>query len=113
MPGKINEEALKAILNALPLDITCVDAGNIIRYYSDYRIFNRTSAILGTRVEECHRLENRVAVSALIAELRAGKKEAAEFVIDKNGRRVRIRYFSLRDEYQAYLGMMETAEWLD
>jgi hypothetical protein len=113
MPGTLNETALRAVLGALPLDITCVDADNVIRFYSDYRIFERKSEILGTRVEECHSPASRVAVSALISDLRAGKKEAAEFIIDKNGRQVRIRYYALRDAAQAYLGMMETAEWLD
>ncbi len=112
MPGALNDTAIRAVLNALPLDITCVDEGNIIRFYSDYRIFERKPEILGTRVEECHPPEKRAAVSALISDLRAGK-EAAEFIIEQNGRRVRIRYFALKDDAQAYLGMMETAEWLD
>ncbi len=113
MPGSLNETALQAVLDALPLDITCVDGNNIIRFYSDYRIFERNPGILGTRVEECHPPASRPAVSALISDLHAGKKEAAEFTIDKNGRRVRVRYFAPRDAAQAYLGMVETAEWLD
>ena len=112
MPGTLNEKTREAVLSALPLDITCVDGDNIIRHYSDYRIFERKPEIPGTRVEECHLPENRAVVGALIAGLRAGKK-AAEFVIEKNGRCVRIRYYALRDASLAYLGMMETAEWLD
>jgi len=66
MPGTLNEKTREAVLSALPLDITCVDGDNIIRHYSDYRIFERKPEIPGTRVEECHLPENRAVVGALL-----------------------------------------------
>jgi uncharacterized protein len=113
MPGKLSEQTLKNVLGALPLDITYVDGADIIRYYSNYRIFNRTPEIIGTTVQNCHPPASRPEVERVLDNLRSGRKTVSEFTSEKNGRKVKIRYVAVRDEKGKYTGMVETAEWAD
>ena len=55
MPGELPAGTLLDLIKALPVDMTFVDEKDIIRYYSDYRIFKRTPNILGTAVQNCHK----------------------------------------------------------
>ena len=113
MPGELPADTLSNILSALPLDITYIDRNDIIRYYSDYRIFSRTPDILGTTVQSCHSPATRDEVNQVIAELRSGRKETSEFMVDKNGRKVRISYLPVKDAGGNYEGLIEIGEWMD
>jgi uncharacterized protein len=113
MPGKLSERTLKNLLAALPLDITYVDEADVIRYYSDYRIFNRAPEIIGTTVQNCHSPASRPEVDKVIDDLRSGRKTVSEFDTEKNGRKVKVRYIAVKDEKGKYAGMVETAEWAD
>ncbi len=113
MPGELPENVALAVLGALPLDITYIDERDIIRYYSDYRIFKRTPDILGTTVQNCHKPESREEVNRVIDDLRSGRKKISEQPAEKDGRRVRVRYIAVKDEKGAYAGLVETAEWVD
>jgi len=113
VPGELPKDTLVSVLKALPLDVTYIDERDIIRYYSDYRIFKRTLDILGTTVQNCHKPESRDEVNRVIEELRSGLKDVSEFPTDKNGRKVLVRYIAVKDEKGAYKGMVETAEWVD
>jgi len=113
MPGELTKDMLVNVLNALPLDITLVDENDVIRYYSNYRIFNRTPEILGTTVQNCHKPETRDEVNRVIDDLRSGRKEVSEFTTEKNGRAVRVRYIAVKGREVRYSGMLETAEWVD
>ncbi len=113
MPGKLSPETLANVLTALPFDVTYVDANDIIRYYSDFRIFSRTPEIIGTTVQNCHPPASRPAVERVIGDLRSGRKTVSEFSAEKNGRKVKVRYIAVRDEKGKYAGMVETAEWAD
>jgi DUF438 domain-containing protein len=113
MPGKLPENKIISILGALPLDITYIDERDIIRYYSDYRIFKRTPEILGTVVQVCHSPASRDNVNRVIEDLRSGRKDAAEFMVEKSGRKVRVRYIAVKDSEGIYTGLVETAEWAE
>ncbi|MEM3613453.1 MAG: DUF438 domain-containing protein, partial [Candidatus Bathyarchaeia archaeon] len=54
--GSLTKEEIEAILNTLPVDITFVDKDDAVKYFSkpDKRIFVRTKAILGRKVQLCH-----------------------------------------------------------
>ena len=110
MPGNLPLEAALAVLNALPLDLTYIDGNDIIRYFSDFRIFKRQPEILGTRVQDCHKPESRPQVNEVIDELKSGRKEVSEFWIDFKGRKVHIRYFAVRDRAGKYMGLVEIGE---
>ena len=109
--GSLSLEELAAAFSAMQADITFVDAENTVRYYSEYRIFDRTPACLDSDVLECHSPESRPGIARLIAELRDGWRDEAAFLALKGGRSVNVRYVALRDTAGVYLGMMEVAEW--
>jgi len=94
------------------MDITFIDEKDIIRYYSDYRIFKRTPDILGTTVQNCHSPQSRDEVNRVIDDLRSGRKSVSEQPAEKDGRAVRVRYMAVRDKSGRYVGLLETAEWV-
>jgi DUF438 domain-containing protein len=111
MPGKLPEEVLAAMLAALPMDITFMDKGDVIRYYSEYRIFKRTPEILDTSVQSCHSPASQRQVKAVLDDLKSGRKEMVQMWAEKDGRQVSVRYVAVRSKTGDYLGMVETAEW--
>jgi hypothetical protein len=113
MPGELPKDTLVNLLKALPLDVTYIDERDVIRYYSDYRIFKRTPDVIGTTVQNCHKPENRAEVNRVIDELRSGRQEASEFPTEKDRRQVCVRYIAVKDDRGKYKGMIETAEWVD
>jgi uncharacterized protein len=112
MPGVIAPELISPLLAALPLDITFIDAGDVIRYYSGYRIFSRKPEVLGTKVQACHSPETRSRVDEVIAKLRNGSEREIEQFAEKDGRRVRVLYTAVRDGAGQYRGLLETVAWI-
>ncbi len=113
MAGQLSPETMARVFSALPIDITYIDEDDIIRYYSDFRIFSRTPDIIGTTVQNCHSPSTRPEVNRVIDELKSGRKQVSEFSAEKNGRKVRVRYIAVRDGKGKYVGLLETAEWAE
>jgi PAS domain S-box-containing protein len=105
-------EELEAILNALPVDITFVDAEDRVRYFnqSEERIFPRTRAIIGRSVQQCHPQKSVDIVNRIVEEFRGGERDVAEFWINLEGVLVHIRYFPVRDRHGRYLGVVEVTQ---
>ena len=105
-------ETLEAIFDALPLDVTFVDETDTVRYYSkgDDRIFRRTPAVIGKKVQDCHPKESLDKVNQVASNLKSGKRDFAEFWIDLKGRKIYIRYFAVRDKAGKYLGTLEVTQ---
>jgi len=105
-------ETLEAILDALPVEVSFVDDTDTVRYYSkgDKRIFKRTPAVIGRKVQECHPPKSLHKVEQVISDLKSGKRDVAEFWIDLNGRKIYIRYFAVRDKVGKYLGTLEVTQ---
>jgi PAS domain S-box-containing protein len=112
MLEKISTETIEAIFDALPVDITFVDKDDTVRYYSrhDNRIFRRTPAIIGLKVQNCHPKASIDKVNDVIADLKSGKRKVAEFWIDLKGQKVYIRYFPVRNKAGKYLGIVEASQ---
>jgi DUF438 domain-containing protein len=110
--GVLNLEELTGILNHLPVDITFVDKDNIVRYFSQgkERIFARTKAIIGRKVENCHPPASVHVVEKLIADFKSGAKENEDFWLRLGDAYVYIRYFAVRDEKGEYLGTLEVTQ---
>lgn len=110
--GVLTVEQLEAMLNALPVDITFVGAGDEVRYFSmgADRIFPRTPAIIGRSVQQCHPQKSVHVVQQILDDFRAGRRDAAEFWIRMNERLVHIRYFPVRDKDGGYLGTLEMTQ---
>jgi len=103
---------LEAILDALPVEVSFVDDADTVRYYSkgDRRIFKRTPAVIGRKVQDCHPPRSLHKVEQVISDLRSGKRDVAEFWIDLQGRKILIRYFAVRDKAGKYLGVLEVTQ---
>jgi len=110
--GSLTKEQLGGLLNALPVDITFVDANDAVRYFNkpEERLFVRTKAVLGRKVRMCHPQKSLHVVSKIVESFKNGKKNVAEFWINLNNRFVHIRFFAVRDANGKYLGTMEVVQ---
>ncbi|GAJ15786.1 unnamed protein product, partial [marine sediment metagenome] len=105
-------ETLEAIFDTLPVEISFIDDTDTVRYYSkgDKRIFKRTPAVIGRKVQDCHPPKSLHKVERVISDLKSGRRDVAEFWIELHGRRIYIRYFSVRDKAGKYLGTLEVTQ---
>jgi len=105
-------ETLEAIFDALPVEVSFVDDADTVRYYSkgDKRIFKRTPAVIGRKVQDCHPPQSLHKVEQVISDLKSGKRDVAEFWIELGGRKIYIRYFAVRDKAGKYLGTLEVTQ---
>lgn len=107
---KLNE--LMGLLNTLPVDITFVDKDDTVRYFSDSkdRIFARTKAVIGRRVQNCHPPQSVNVVEKIMTSFKEGKKDAYDFWLNRRGKMVYIRYLAIRDRQGQYLGTLEVTQ---
>lgn len=105
-------EELEAILNTLPVDITFVDKEDRVRYFSQSqeRIFPRTKAVIGRKVQQCHPQESLHVVEEILNDFRKNKRNKAEFWISLKKRLIYIRYFAVRGKNKEYLGCLEVTQ---
>ena len=110
--GSLTAPQLTALLEALPLDLTFVDADYKVRYFSHGagRVFDRDRAILGRDVRMCHPPHSVHVVEQILADFRAGRESRAAFWITVWGRFVHIEYVALRDPQGDYLGCLEVTQ---
>jgi PAS domain S-box-containing protein len=110
--GTLTKEEIEALLNALPVDITFVDKDDTVRYFNkaEKRIFIRTKAVIGRKVQLCHPQKSIHIVNRILEAFKEGKKDLAEFWINVNNRLIHIRYFAVRDKNGKYLGTMEVTQ---
>jgi len=103
---------LEGVLNTLPVDITFVDKEDAVKYFSksEGRIFVRTKAVIGRKVQQCHPQKSVHIVDRIVEAFKTGKKNVAEFWIRMGDRLVYIRYFAVRDKGGKYLGTMEVTQ---
>ena len=112
MLEKLSTETLEAIFDTLPVEASFVDDTDTVRYYSkgDERIFRRTPAVIGMKVQQCHPQKSLHKVEQVVSDLKAGRRDVAEFWIDLKGRKIYIRYFAVRDKTGKYLGILEVTQ---
>ena len=110
--GSLSKEELEALLDTLPVDITFVNKDDRVKYFNkaEKRVFVRTKAIIGRKVQMCHPQKSIHIVNRILESFRKGKKDVAEFWIAVNNRLVHIRYFAVRDRDGKYLGTMEVTQ---
>ncbi len=110
--GSLTKEEIEAILNTLPIDITFVDKEDTVKFFNkaEKRIFVRTKAILGRKVQLCHPQKSIHIVNRILEAFKKGEKDMAEFWIKKNDHLIYIRYFAVRDKNGKYLGTMEVTQ---
>jgi len=110
--GTLTRDELEGILDSLPVDITFVDKEDTVRYFNQTkdRIFVRTKAVIGRKVQQCHPQKSIHLVNQILEEFRSGQRDVAEFWIQMKGRMVYIRYFPVRGKGGEYLGCIEVTQ---
>ncbi len=110
--GSLTLQQLELIFKHLPIDITFVDENNEVRFFSNPvdRIFPRTKAVLGRKVQNCHPPDSIGIVNKIIEKFRNGERDRAEFWINYKGKFVLIEYFAIRDGQGKYRGVLEVTQ---
>ncbi len=110
--GSLSKEEIDAILESLPVDVTFIDKGDSVKYFSKFgkRIFARPKAVVGRKVQLCHPKKSVHVVNSILEAFKTGKKDVAEFWIQLNNRTTHIRYFAVRNRNGEYLGTMEASQ---
>jgi DUF438 domain-containing protein len=110
--GALTPEQVNLVLKHLPIDVTFIDETDTVRYYSQGpdRIFERTPAVIGRKVQNCHPPQSVQVVNRLLEAFRSGERDAAEFWIQMGNRFVLIRYYAVRDGEGRYRGTVEVTQ---
>uniref|UniRef100_UPI00345EC9AA DUF438 domain-containing protein n=1 Tax=Mesotoga sp. TaxID=2053577 RepID=UPI00345EC9AA len=110
--GFLKVDQLLLMLNSLPFDITFVDENDTVRYFSEgkERIFVRTRAIIGRKVQNCHPQKSAHVVTRILEDFKNGVRDVAEFWLNLGPKIVHIRYFALRDRSGKYAGTLEVTQ---
>jgi PAS domain S-box-containing protein len=110
--GSLSKEEVEAVFDSLPIDISFVDKEDQVKYFNkaEERIFVRTKAVIGRKVQLCHPQKSVHVVNSILEAFKVGEKDSAEFWIQMNDRLILIRYFAVRDKNGKYLGTMEVTQ---
>ena len=110
--GVLTQKQLNLLLNNLPVDITYVDEKDTVRYFSNgkERIFQRSKAIIGRQVQNCHPPDSVHIVEKILGDFRHGEKDSANFWLHLGDKYVYIQYFALRDGDGNYAGTIEVSQ---
>jgi DUF438 domain-containing protein len=110
--GSLNVAQVNLMLKHLPVDISFVNENDEVAYYSETRerIFPRTPAVIGRKVQKCHPAKSVDVVQKILDDFRAGARSTADFWIEFKGRLVYIRYIAVRDGGGAYRGCLEVTQ---
>jgi uncharacterized protein len=110
--GDLSISQINMLLTHLPVDITYVDENDTVLFFSETpdRIFKRTEAIIGRKVQNCHPPQSMDKVQQIIDDFKAGTRDTAEFWIQMNDMFINIRYFALHDANGAYKGTLEVSQ---
>ncbi len=110
--GVLSRVQIIRLFENLPVDITFVDEEDTVRYFSGgkHRIFPRSSAIIGRKVQNCHPPESVHIVNQIVEAFRNGSKNEANFWINLKGKFIYIRYTALRSSTGEYKGTIEVSQ---
>jgi len=110
--GSFSLEELSAVFDTLPADVTFVDKDDTVKYFTHGkdRIFDRSRAILGRKVQQCHPPASVHVIQQILDDFRSGRQDRAAFWINFNERFVHIEYFAVHDDNSEYLGTLEVTQ---
>lgn len=113
---KLNDEIIEALLDALPFELTVIDADDRILGWNKHetRLFKRGKTVLGKDVRACHAPSSISAIDLLLDQLKSGENDRVEFWIDGHPKampgRIWVVYSAIRDTDGRYLGCVETTQ---
>ncbi len=110
--GKLSLDQVNLVFTHLPVDLSFVDENDEVRFYSEStdRIFPRSPAVIGRKVQNCHPPDSVHMVQEILDSFRAGTQSVAEFWIQMRGKLIHIRYFAVRDAASTYRGCLEVSQ---
>jgi PAS domain S-box-containing protein len=110
--GALSINEIEAIFDNLPVDITFIDNEDTVRYFNQApgRIFVRSEAIIGRKVQNCHPQKSVHVVNRILDDFKSGKRDEASFWIDLPGKTAYIRYFPVKSKDGSYLGTIEVTQ---
>ncbi len=110
--GHLTPQAINAIFNTLPFDMTFVGADDRVKFVSQgkERIFDRPLSVIGRPITLCHPPQSVHVVMKIVEDLRSGKKDHEDFWIQFRGKFALIRYYAIRGEQGEYLGTLEVTQ---
>ena len=110
--GLLTGQEVNWLLSHLPVDVTYVGKDDTVRFFSRAkdRIFPRSPAIIGRKVQKCHPPASVHRVQEILDDFRAGRSDSAAFWIQMLGKFIYIRYFAIRDENGEYQGTLEVSQ---
>ncbi len=110
--GSFNLKELELMLNSIPFDMTFVDRDDTVRYFTQgkERIFARSRAIIGRKVQHCHPPSSVDIVQKILDDFHSGKEDHAAFWITMKDKFIHIEYFALRNEKREFLGTLEVSQ---
>ena len=110
--GVLTAQEINWLLTNLPVDVTYVGVDDTVRFFSQTkeRIFTRSPAIIGRKVQKCHPPASVHRVQQILDDFRAGRSDVAEFWIQMGEKFIHIRYFAIRSEDGEYQGTLEVSQ---
>ena len=109
----LSYEQLDALFEALPFEVTFVDANDQVAYFNRLdkeKIFVRSRSVVGRKVQKCHPAKSVDTVNAIVQAFKDGTRDEASFWIDFKGDKVLIRYYPVRNAKGEYLGTVEITQ---
>lgn len=110
--GSFSLDEIISLFNTLPFDLTFVDKDDTVRFFTEgsERIFQRSRAIIGRKVQFCHPPHSVQIVETILNDFKSGKQNKADFWINMRGQFIYISYFAMRGANNEYLGTLEVSQ---
>ena len=109
--GSLSLKELNLILDLLPMELSFVDAQNIVKYYNEgngeEKIFKRTPSAIGRDVILCHPPRVHETVQTIFEQLKSKQKEKEEMWFKKEDKMIHVTYHAVWDEEGKYMGCLE------
>lgn len=109
----LSRDQIHAIMETLPVEVTFVDADDTVAYFNRLdkeKVFVRTRSVIGRKVQKCHPEKSVGQVTKIVDGFKNGTLDKAEFWIDYTGDKILIRYFPVRGDDGAYMGVLEVTQ---
>jgi len=83
-----------------------------VKFFSENpeRIFVRTRAIVGRKVQNCHPPKSVSIVNKILEDFKEGKRNEADFRLKLGDKYIYIRYIAIRDSDGKYIGTLEVSQ---
>ena len=97
MIENLSQEQLAGILETIPIEISFVNEDDVVKFWNKHE----------TRIFQPQKSDK---VNEILSDLKAGKRDSAEFWINLREKKVYIRYFAVRNKAGKYLGTLEVTQ---